>query len=140
MESDNYPPTDDPNPDSGPGDPPELLTKWDDERVEVDREDWERVVDYNVMEIERFTYTLLGGLQENLWGRIGLDERDDPHNHDYQLSTLRRVGEHMGGHLEVAAVFAGVRIPADVSGTAPLWQRPKPDDELIPRLTKYDDY
>ena len=140
MEPDNQPPTDEPNPDNGPGDPPELLTKWDDERLEVDREDWEEIVDYNQIETERFTYNLLGGLQEHLWGRIGLDERDDPHNHDYQLSTLRRVIEHMGGHLEVTAVFAGVRIPANVSGTAPLWQRQKPDEKLIQRLTKYDDY
>ena len=140
MESDNHPPPDEPNPHSSPSNPPELLTKWDDEYLEGDREDWEETVDYNEIEIERFTYTLLGGLQEHLRGRIGLNERDDPHNHDYQLSTLRRVVEHMGGHLEVTAVFAGVRIPADVSGTAPLWQRPKPDEELIKRMTKYDDY
>lgn len=67
-----------------------------------------------------------------------VDERDDPENNDYLLSTLRYIVERMGGHLEVTAVFPGIRLPADVFGTGPLWERWDLDDAMIEWLTEWD--
>ena len=101
---------------------PSRGAEWDEERAEADRELWERRVEYNKREIERFRFSIRTGLEERLKeGALGLDEKDDPDGNDYLLSTLRSIVESMGGHLEVTAVFAGVRLPADVSGTGLLW-------------------
>ncbi len=107
---------------------------WSRGRIEAENDAWAEVVDYNALEIERFRFSLLGGLALRLQGRMGLDERDDPDGNDYMLSTLRALVENMGGRLEVVAVFGGVRLEADVSGAGPLWHRDDVDEDLLERL------
>lgn len=111
---------------------------WTPGRVEAENDAWTEAVDYNAVETERFRYSLLGGLALRLQGCMGLDERDNSDCNDYMLSTLRSIVENMGGRLEVTAVFAGIRLEADVSGEGPLWHRDDVDDQLLKRLEDND--
>ena len=114
------------------------IVVWSPERTEANRDLWAYIVDYNDTEILRFRYLLLGGLQERLEGEHGLDARDDPDGNDFMLSTLRTIVESMGGHLEVTAVFAGIRLEADISGDGPLWTDDM-DESTNQRLLAEDD-
>lgn len=73
-------------------------------------------VAFNLAELRRSRQVTQAALAETL-GRSQATISEIESSGDHRLSTVRKVVESMGGHLELVAVFDGERIalPADVA-------------------------